>query len=172
MIITTDRLTLRPITISDAGDVYEYAKGKQVGPNAGWKPHERIEESKEIIQQIFLDKENIFGIVLKNSGKLIGSVGLIEDPKREYDRVKMLGYALGEAHWGNGFMTEAAEAVLTYGFRTLELELISAYCYPFNQRSQKVLEKLGFLYEGTLSLSEKLYNGKVYDHMCFALPAK
>lgn len=45
----------------------------------------------------------------------------------------------------------------------------SAYCYPFNSRSKNVIKKLGFAYEGTLKLCEKLYNGKVYDNECYAL---
>lgn len=66
-------------------------------------------------------------------------------------------------------MTEAAAAVTNYGFKTLNLDLISAYCYPHNKRSQNVLKKLGFKYEGTLSLCEKSYIGTVYDDECYAL---
>lgn len=167
--IETERLRLRSIEDRDAKDIYEYSRETNVGPNAGWKPHETIEETLEIMKLIFLNNEGVFGIVLKESEKLIGSIGLIDDPKRTNDRTKMLGYAIGEKYWGKGYMTEAAKALVKYGFSTLKLDLISAYCYPSNERSKKVLEKLDFQHEGSLSLCEKLYNGQVLDNECYAL---
>ena len=47
--IETERLLLRPVTEQDAEDIYEYSNSKNVGPNAGWKPHESIEETREIM---------------------------------------------------------------------------------------------------------------------------
>lgn len=168
MIIETDRLILRPTLINDAEDIFEYACGENVGVHAGWKPHETIEETREIIETVF-SEEDVFAIVLKESGKVIGSAGLIADPKRAYDRVRMIGYALGEAYWGRGYMTEVAGALVDYGFGTLDLVMISAYCYPSNERSRGVLKKLGFEYEGTLSLCEKSINGEALDNECYAL---
>lgn len=167
--IETERLLLRPVMEKDTEDIYEYSKSENVGPNAGWKPHESIEETRQIMDLVFVGKEGVFAIVLKETGKLIGTIGLIADPKREYSRAKMLGYALGDAYWGHGYMTEAARALVHYGMDTLQLQLISAYCYPFNERSKKVLTKLGFQYEGRLALCEELYNGEVYDNECYVL---
>ncbi|MDD4237077.1 MAG: GNAT family protein [Desulfotomaculaceae bacterium] len=167
--LETERLSLRPVTVDDADDIFEYSRTANVGPNAGWKPHENLEETLEIMKLIFLDKEGVFGIVLKEKGKLIGSAGLIADPKRENDQVRMLGYAIGEAYWGQGYMTEAVQAIVRYGFDTLDLDLISAYCYPRNARSKRVLKKCGFTCEGTLKMAEKLYNGNIYDNECWAL---
>ena len=116
--------------------------------------------------------QNVWAIALKNSGKLIGCAGIITDPKRQNVRTRMIGYWLGEEHWGKGYMTEAAKAVVNYGFEVLDLHLISAYCFPFNDRSKRVLAKLGFTYEGTLSLCEQQYNGEVYDNECYALIRK
>ena len=95
--------------------------------------------------------------------------GLIEDPKRENDEVKMIGYAISEKHWGKGYMTESVKAVIEYAFTNLPITLISAYCYPFNNRSQRVLEKCGFEYEGTLKNAEKRYDGKICDNKCYAI---
>ncbi len=170
MTLETERLILRSITLEDADDIFEYSRAENVGLNAGWKPHENLEETLEIMQLIFFDKQGVFGIVLKETGKLIGSVGLIADRKRENDQVRMLGYAIGEMYWGHGYMTEAAQEIVRYGFDDLALDLISAYCYPRNLRSKRVLEKCGFTYEGTLKLAEKLYNGNVYANECWSLP--
>lgn len=169
MTLTTDRLLLRPIVTEDADDIYEYSRNDNVGPNAGWKPHESIEETRLIMEQVFMNQEAVFGVVLKESGKLIGTIGLVKDPKRENDKARMLGYAIGESSWGQGLMTEAVRELLRYGFEELHLDLISAYCYPHNQRSKRVLEKCGFLYEGTLRQCEQLFDGNTYDNECYAL---
>ncbi|MEG1555689.1 MAG: GNAT family protein [Bacteroidales bacterium] len=169
MHLETERLLLRPISLQDTDDIYEYSKNPNVGPNAGWKPHESREETVELMKEIFLDKEDIFGIILKEKNKLIGSIGLTPDPKRVYDQVKMLGYAVAEPYWNNGYTTEAAREIIRYAFEHLHLQLISVYCYPFNERSKSVIRKCGFEYEGTLKSAEKLYNGEIYDHVCFAL---
>lgn len=169
ILIETDRLILRSTLMSDAEDIFEYASGENVGIHAGWPVHETIEETRQIIETVF-SEENVFAIVLKENGKVIGSIGLVADPKRAYDRVRMIGYALGEAYWGRGYMTEAVEALVDYGFVTLDLVMISAYCYPSNQRSRGVLKKLGFEYEGRLSLCEKSVSGEeVLDNECYAL---
>lgn len=169
--IDTDRLILRPTLMRDAEDIFEYASANNVGVHAGWKQHETIEETKQIIETVF-SEDNVFALVLKESNKVIGSIGLIADPKRAYDRVRMIGYALGEAYWGRGYMSEAAKAMVDYGFETLDLLMISAYCYPSNERSRAVLKKLDFAYEGTLSLCEKSISGEALDNECYALKKK
>ena len=171
-ILHTQRLIIRPIQIDDLDDIYEYSSTPNVGPNAGWKPHENKEETLEIMKTIFLKKETVWGIELKKTGKIIGSIGLIDDPKLQYDLVKMIGYAMSESYWGQGIMTEAANEVLRFGFKELHLEAISAYCFPFNQRSRNILEKCDFVYEGTLKMAEKLFNGNTYDNECYLLTAR
>ncbi|MGI5984285.1 MAG: GNAT family N-acetyltransferase [Clostridiales bacterium] len=170
--LETPRLILRPIEQSDDKAIYEYAKNPNVGPDAGWKPHESIEETREIMNTVFFKKENTFGIVIKESGKFIGSIGLDKEPKRENDKALMLGYAIGEDYWGCGYTSEAALALIEYGFKTLGMELISAYCYPFNERSKSVIKKLGFKYEGKLSMCQKRFDGLVLDEECYALSAE
>jgi len=167
--IETKRLILRQIVASDAEDIFAYSKGQNTGPDAGWKPHETLEETRKIMDDAFLDQNSIFGIVLKETNKLIGSIGLVKDSMRENEAVRMLGYALGEDFWGQGFMTEAANAILDFGFETMKLDLISATCYPFNARSRRVLEKIGFHYEGTLARAERRYDDQVLDKDCFSL---
>lgn len=167
--LVTERLILRPIIESDAEAIFEYSQGENVGINAGWKPHESIEETREIMKQVFLNQEFVFGIELKATGKLIGSIGLVPDPKRQNDGTRMIGYAIGENYWGNGYTTEATRALLRFGFDELNLDLISATCYPYNERSKNVLKKCGFHYEGRLRWAEKRYDGEVLDYECYAI---
>ncbi|MEA4972719.1 MAG: GNAT family N-acetyltransferase [Candidatus Metalachnospira sp.] len=169
MELETERLILRHIIESDDEDIFEYSSNPLVGPDAGWKPHENIEETRQIMKEIFLDQESVFGMVLKKSGKLIGSVGLIPDPKRENQNVLMLGYAMSHDYWGIGLMTEASKEVIRYGLEDLNLSRISCCCYPFNSRSRSVIKKCGFEYEGTLKDCEMRYDGEIFDFECYSL---
>ena len=166
-LIETERLILRPIVENDAEVIFEYCRNENVGKNAGWEPHESLEETREVMKQVFLNKENVYGMVLKESGKLFGSIGLITDPKRQNDKTRMVGYAIGENYWNNGYTTEAVQALIRFGFTNLRLQLISAYCYPYNKSSKKVLEKCGFQYEGTLRMAEIRYDGAILDNDCY-----
>lgn len=167
--LETDRLLLRPFKQSDAPELYECCKNPNLGNNAGWEPHESLEETAEVLDAVFLGKEGIWAITSKEAGNVIGSIGLIPDPKRQNPHTRMLGYWLKEDHWGQGLMSEAVRAVLKYGFTNLELHLISANCYPHNLRSQRVLEKNRFQYEGQLRQAELMYDGRIYDHLCYFL---
>ena len=75
MILTTERLTLRPWKESDAESLYEYAKDPDVGPIAGWPPHKSVEESLEVIRHVFTGAE-CYAICEKGTDKAIGAVEL------------------------------------------------------------------------------------------------
>ena len=156
--IETERLLLRPFRESDAEAFFKCCQNPNIGNNAGWKPHGSLEESQEILRSVFISQSGIWAIILKEDGRLIGSVGIIPDPKRENPQARMLGYWLDESHWGKGYMTEAVQSVLDYGFNTLQLNLITANCYPHNERSQQVLKRHGFIYERTLHQAELTYD--------------
>lgn len=167
--IETERLLLRNIEEEDAADIFEYAQEPNVGPNAGWKPHESIEETREIMKKIFIDQPYVFGMVLKENKKIIGTVGLIKDPKRDNPHSRMLGYAMSERYWGQKLMTEASRAVIDLGFKDPEINIITCCCYSFNQRSRRVIEKCGFKYEGRIRQCEMRYDGEFFDMDSFSL---
>lgn len=167
--IKTERLTLRPIVFSDQEDIFEYSKHPLVGPDAGWKPHENMEETMDIMKTIFLDQDSVWGIELKDEKKIIGSIGLIKDQKRENKQVMMLGYAIAYDQWGNGITTEASKAVINYGFKKLGLSLISVCCYAYNERSRRVIKKCGFKYEGTMRQAEERFDGKIFDSELYSI---
>lgn len=166
--IETDRLILRPFMYTDYEDLYEYARNPHIGPNAGWKPHDDVEESKVILRN-FMEEDEVLAIVWKANNKVIGSLGLHKDLLRSADDVKMLGYVLSEDYWGKGIITEASRALLAYAFTDLNLKLVSVHHYAYNQKSRRVIEKCGFRYEGTLRHCTKIYNGNTYDLMCYSM---
>ena len=116
-ILTTERLILRRFKHEDLDDFYGYAKNPNVGPSAGWKPHESRWESLEILKSFIKNKE-VWAIVHKETGKVIGSIGLHNDERRNNSRVK-IWVTLDEAYWGKGLMTEAAKRVIRYAFEEL-----------------------------------------------------
>ena len=168
--LETERLWLRPWRIEDLEDFYTYCKEPDVGPWAGWKPHESREESREILSRWLQEDgdEVRLAIVDKFNGRVIGSLGLEEDGHRG---CKSLGYVLGKPYWGRGYMTEAVHAAIDYGFREMKLRLLSVNHYPENLRSKRVIEKAGFVYEGTLRDAATIYNGELRDLCCYSLRA-
>lgn len=167
--IQTERLILRSIREDDAAAIFEYSQEIEVGRNAGWKPHESLEESIEILNAVFLDKENIFGIVEMQTGKLFGTIGLVPDVTRENEDARMLGYAIGKNYWGKGYMTEAVKGILSYAFQEKGYGLISVSHYTDNLRSQRVIEKCHFQLEGVQRQAERRYDGVLKDKKWYSL---
>ncbi len=168
MKLETERLILSTWKKKDAADLYDYAKNPNVGPHAGWKPHADIKESKQIIKTIFLPNQ-VWAIRDKATEKAIGTIGFEEDKYRPHIQSRELGYSMSEDYWGRGLMTEAAKAVIHYGFESMQLETICICTGPENKRSQSVIRKCGFSYEGTLRKAYKIYDGTVRDVLCYSL---
>ena len=122
----TKRLVLRKWTEADAESLYEYAKDSEVGPIAGWPPHKSVEESLDVIRNVFNGPE-CYAICEKENGKAIGAIELklkghtdMTDREDECE----LGYWLGQPFWGKGYMPEAAKEILRHGFEELGMNTI------------------------------------------------
>lgn len=166
-VLETERLILRPYTRSDAEGLFAYASNPNVGPNGGWKPHKDVQESLEIIEDIFIDSS--WAIIDKESKKLIGSIGFEQDKHRPGISSKEIGYSLAEEFWGKGLMTEAAKEVIRYSFEELKLDILAICTGPANGRSARVIEKCGFKYEGTTRYCYKIFDGTIRDSRCYSL---
>lgn len=162
------RLTAWTLTDEDIDGLYAYAKNPNVGPNAGWKPHESREESAKIIKTLFMP-HTVWAIRLKETGEIIGSIGLEPDRRREEVNSRELGYSLAEKAWGHGYMTEAAQAVIDYAFVTYGLAILAICTGPENRRSQRVIEKCGFVYEGRQRMGYHIFDGSDRDNLMFSM---
>ncbi|MDD2413581.1 MAG: GNAT family N-acetyltransferase [Eubacteriaceae bacterium] len=169
MIIHTQRLILRPVNAGDLDDLFEYSSQADVGRNAGWKPHTTRQETQDLIDGVLLGNDAVLAIVYAGANKVIGTIGLVPDPKRQNQNARMMGYAMNQDYWGHGLMTEAVSALLRACFSSQGITLVSAYCYPENNRSKAVLRKSGFHWEGRLSQCELCYDGQIRDNDCFAV---
>ena len=103
---------------------------------------DKIRERMDLYERQRLGK---FPMFLKSSGEFVGTCGM--EPFHLGGRMEVeLGYRLCLNHWGRGYATEGATALLRYGFGTLRREVILAFALPQNRASLKVLDKLGFHY--------------------------
>ncbi len=151
MILYTERLILRPWNEADAESLFEYAKDPEVGPIAGWPPHKNVEESRSIIKEVF-SVEECYAICEKENNRAIGAIALKLNgttDMTERDDECELGYWLGKPYWGRGYMPEAAKELIRHGFEDLGMTTIWCGYYNGNNKSQRVQEKVGFIYHHT-----------------------
>lgn len=164
--LKSNRLLIRPINHNDCYDMYEYAKKDNVGPNAGWSPHKSLDETKNIIMNMInetLVDNNIgvFAIVFKENMKMIGTIGLHN--YHEKNASASLGYVLSPDYWGRGLMVEAVKTIITFAFDELSIYRLECSHYDFNQQSKRVIEKVGFVFEGISRKNKVLLNGNRCD---------
>jgi len=168
--LETDRLVLRMLSVNDAFDMYEYARNPEICKYVTWEAHDSVEDSMSylsLVEERYKGGEYFdWGIVLKEIGKLVGTCGFVDIDKAS-SRGE-IGYVLSKTHWGKGLMSEAVRKVCYHGFGFMELNRIEARVFPENTRSQSVLKKLGFQYEGTLH-QQQLIKGKYQDLMMFSM---
>ena len=151
MILTTERLILRPWEESDAESLYEYAKDPQVGPIAGWPPHISVEDSREIIKSV-LAVDETYAICKRQDNRAIGSIGLMRGEQSNLDISEdegEIGYWIGVPFWGQGYVPEAVRELIRHGFEDLKLNRIWCGYFEGNEKSKRVQEKCGFSYHHT-----------------------
>ena len=149
MTFETERLILRRWEDSDAENLFECAKDPDVGPIAGWPAHRSIEESRDVIRNVFNSRE-AYAICLKADSKAIGAIELklnghtdMTDREDECE----LGYWLGKPFWGQDIMPEAVQEMLRHAFEDIGMSKVWVGYYEGNMKSRRVQEKCGFRYQ-------------------------
>ncbi len=151
-VLHTERLILRAFQMDDAPAVQTYVSKKEIAATTLNIPHpytlEMAEEWIATHRDAFNNGQAVrFAITLRDGGRLVGAIGL--EITAAHERAE-LGYWIGTPHWGKGYCTEAAIAVLQYGFDSLELERIFATHFHKNPASGRVMQKAGMKHEGRL----------------------
>ena len=151
-VLRTPRLLLRPFQLADAADVQRLAGDPAVSDTALDLPYPFEDGMAEAwiqahAEQFAAGTLAVFAVLSADGGELYGAAGLMIEPSH---RRAELGYWIGAAHWGRGYATEAAGAVIRYGFHALGLQRIHANHLVRNPGSGRVLQKLGMRYEGCL----------------------
>lgn len=170
--IVTERLVLRPIILSDAEELYRLVTDKDVMKYlAGIPPYTGVQMAVDYISGKLTEKyKDIsfydWGICEKSSGKLIGRIAVYkqDDEKRMADLV----WYISPDVRGKGYMPEAGKAVVGC-LQEIGFERIEAFANVDNLSSQKVMEKIGMQYEGTLKKYDLRRDGTLYDAKMYAI---
>ena len=161
--IETSRLLLQPFAEGDLATLVKLRSDPDVARYIGGAEYSRPEKIAERFQ-FYLEHQRKYGfacgrVVLQATGEIIGWAGLQHmDDSEEIE----VGYGFDKPHWGQGYATEAAAALLRYGFAELGLERVVAVAEPANVNSWRVMEKLGLKYE-----RELVYKG--FDCVLYAI---
>jgi len=145
MNISTERLALRRIRISDAESIFKYRSNPQIYKFQGWKP-QTVEEVKEFISEKVAKIPNIpdtwyqLGIFLKETDELVGDIGIhfIDSDNLQTE----IGFTLSLEHQCRGYATEAIITVIDYLFNNLKKHRIIASVDPRNIKSIALLERI------------------------------
>ncbi len=146
MLLYTERLILRRWEESDAEQLFKYAQDPDIGPIAGWPPHESIDQSRFVIANVLNGRE-AYAICLKEDNKAIGAIELRLNGSSSLcsgDDECELGFWLGKPFWGKGIMPEAAHELIRHGFEDLGMNRIWCGYYEGNAKSMRAQKKIGF----------------------------
>lgn len=148
--VETQRLVLRPPQLEDASAMFNgWARDTEVTRYLTWRPHTSLKDSQTVLAGAIAawkaETRFPYMITRKGTGAVMGMI----DPRIEGTQVG-IGYGLGRAYWGNGFMPEATSTIITWAFQQSTIYRVYATTDVENLASQRVLEKVGMQCEGIL----------------------
>lgn len=161
---------IRKWELSDAKDLAAALSNRKVQDNLrDGLPYPYTEQDgKEFISAMLSADENeTFAFAIMVDDKVVGSIGIFRQGNI-HSQTAELGYYIAEEYWGKGIMTEAVKQICEYVFGDSDIIRIYAEPFAYNIASCRVLEKVGFQYEGTLR-SNAVKNGKVIDMKMYSL---
>ncbi|MNK27878.1 ribosomal-protein-S5-alanine N-acetyltransferase [compost metagenome] len=151
--LESSRLRLRKLEDTDAAQLYKYWGDDEVVRYLNMSRLESVQDTLDMINLLngLSESEDTlrWGIELKETGILIGSCGFNVWQLAGANRGE-IGYDLGVAYWGRGFMPEALQTMMEFGYSVMGLNRIEALVLPENSASRRMLDKLGFQEEGLL----------------------
>ncbi len=166
----TDRLRLRPFEDGDADALWALHSNATVlryWDSPPWTDPARAERFIAACRQLEADGTGArLAVDRVSDGAFIGWC-MVSEFNPDF-RSASMGYVYAEDSWGHGYATEAADAVLKWAFDTLDLNRVQAEADTRNRGSARVLEKLGFVLEGTLR-EDCIVNGDVSDSWVYGL---
>ena len=164
-VLETDRLILRPLTLEDTADVFEYVSDEETMRYI-FKPHTNLQQTAEFIANYYLASPlGFYALEHKDDKKMIGVVEFrIDDKEHEGE----IGYMLNKKYWRQGFTTEACLRILSLGFHTLGLEHINSGHDKGHTASGNVLKKIGMSFEQLTENTHEV-NGKMVDTLFYGI---
>lgn len=164
-VLETERLTLRELRLQDAKAIFGLRTNKEVNEFIDRKIPRNLSETRAFIDRISILAENgkgIFWVIeSKNNLQLLGTIGLRNFEDEDEDDYAEIGYELEPNHQQKGFMNEAFDAILNFGFNTLKLKTIEAFTHYNNTASIALLKKQNFVFHPEIS-DEGFVNNRSY----------
>lgn len=169
-ILESERLIFRNVARHDAKDMFAYTSDPEIARYTTWHAHQSLDDTLRFIEfQLTKQREkqvHEWAIVEKRHQKMIGTIGYVWWKPQHH--LAEIAYALSREFWGQGLMTEAVHEILRFGFERMELNRVEARCMVGNIASERVMQKAGMTYEGTLR--EQLYaKGRFHDLKLYAV---
>lgn len=151
--IQTERLILRDASVSDADDMFEYAKLEEVTKHLSWKPHQTVKDSEKILDALSEEAKEkdsyvLKAIVLKENNKMIGTIDARIFGEGQKDAE--FGYCLNPKYWNKGYMSEALKAFMEALHKECNIENIFGSFERENIASKRVMQKNEMYYYETV----------------------
>ncbi|MBP5289704.1 MAG: GNAT family N-acetyltransferase [Clostridia bacterium] len=148
--LETERLLMRPVTLEDARDMFDYSRNPRTSEYLLWEPHQTIDFTVSHIRHLLSQYKAVsyfdWALVDKSSGRMIGTAGFTR--LSGLYGTGELGYVLSPAYHRRGLAPEAVKTVMAFGFEKLELNSLFCRIMEGNIPSRKVAERLGFVFLG------------------------
>jgi [ribosomal protein S5]-alanine N-acetyltransferase len=149
--IESQRLMLERLKYEDAEEIfYTYASKPEATKYLPWPTHNRVEDTRQFLSLAAMGWEQglsfSYGIRLKNTHRLIGSFGVVNN-----ELEIQFGYVLSPTQWGRGYATEACQTMVNLLAKTPGLKKLSTFVDAENIASVRVLQKSGLVHEGTFT---------------------
>jgi ribosomal-protein-alanine N-acetyltransferase len=167
--IDLDEVRLRPLRMADAAAIYGYLRDPVVTELTSY-PVVSVPLVEAMIERSLsrwaTDELSKWGVALQHDDQLVGTCGFNEWSK--VHRWAELAFDLAQAHWGKGLMRQAVAAVLQWTYRQDLVNRVHAFVRVDNRRSERLLERSGFVREGCLR-SYRVCRGQPHDFYIYAL---
>ena len=171
--LESKRLLLRPVSLRDALDMYEYSRDPEVARHVLWDAHRSVSDSRHYIRYMLRQyrdgQPSSYAMVSKTEGRVIGTIGFMAFS--EENRSVEIGYSMARRLWGQGLMAEAIQLLLKLCFERMHLHRVEAMHETGNPNSGIVLQKCGFQREGILR--DRVWNkGSFHDVAIWGITEK
>ncbi len=154
-ILETPRLILRRMKVSDAEDMFDYARRAEVTRYLLWDCHPDVQSTREYLQYVQKQYEEgefyDWAVILRETGRMIGTAGFTSFD--DDNNAAEIGYVINPDYRGIGVAPEAVGEIMKFGFLRLNLHRITARYMEGNDASRRVMEKCGMSFEGTFRSS-------------------
>jgi len=167
----TKRLTLREFLDSDLAAVHDYAQDAETTKYLEWGPNTLKETTVFLNESLGFQKEKPrvtfdMAIISNSDHRLLGACSITIIDKKK--KIAALGYVLNSKFWGQGYATEAANAIAKFAFEELGMDKILATCDSLNEGSESVMKKIGMQKEQKLS-KDKFIKGFYRDTLVYSI---